>query len=217
MHKIAIFDLDGTLADTLYDLADAVNYGLEQLGYPVHPYDSYKMFVGNGVQKLCYRAIPEDKKEETDKLLALFTKYYNEHFLDKTDLYPGIRETLRKLSSNGVRLAVATNKPHEFAVSIVEKLLPEFEFIKILGGCSERPKKPDPKIICDILTMLPDSNKAYMIGDSNVDILTAKNARISSIGCVWGFRSREELTSAGADLIAETPFDIPDFILESNL
>lgn len=213
MHKIAIFDLDGTLADTLYDLADAVNYGLVQLGYPVHPYESYKMFVGNGVQKLCYRALPEGKKEETDKLLAIFTEYYNKHYLDKTDLYQGIKEALKKLSANGVKLAVATNKPHEFAVRIIEKLLPEFEFIKVLGGCSERPKKPDPKIIYDILSDISDESIVYMIGDSNVDILTAKNADIMSIGCIWGFRSHTELSEAGADLIAETPSDIADFLL----
>lgn len=213
MQKIAILDLDGTIADTLSDLADATNYGLIRLGFPAHTYDSYKLFVGNGVQKLCYRALPEDKKKETDKLLELFTEYYNEHFLDKTDLYPGIKEALKELSDNGVKLAVATNKPHVFAVRIIERLLPEFEFIKILGGCSERPKKPDPKIIYDILSDIPDESTVYMIGDSNVDILTAKNAGIKSIGCIWGFRSRTELSEAGADLIAETPSDIPDFLL----
>lgn len=213
MQKIAILDLDGTIADTLSDLADATNYGLIRLGFPTHTYDSYKLFVGNGVQKLCYRALPDNKKEETDKLLELFTEYYNEHFLDKTKLYPGVKDALKKLSDNGVKLAVATNKPHVFAVRIIERLLPEFEFIKILGGCSERPKKPDPKIIYDILSDIPDESTVYMIGDSNVDILTAKNAGIKSIGCIWGFRSRTELSEAGADLIAETPSDIPDFLL----
>lgn len=214
MIKTAIFDLDGTLADTLFDLADATNYGLTQLGYPVHPYESYKMFVGNGVQKLCYRALPDDKKDETNDLLELFTGYYNEHFLDKTSLYPGIKETLTRLSDNNVRLAVATNKPHEFAVRIIRQLLPELDFVKILGGCSERPKKPDPRIIYDILTELPEENKAYMIGDSNVDILTAKNAGITSIGCVWGFRTRRELADAGADFIAKSAADIADFVLQ---
>lgn len=214
MIKTAIFDLDGTLADTLFDLADATNYGLKQMGYPVHPYESYKMFVGNGVQKLCFRALPDDKKDETNSLLELFTGYYNEHFLDKTSLYPGIKEALTRLSDSNVRLAVATNKPHEFAVRIIRQLLPELDFVKILGGCSERPKKPDPRIIYDILTELPEENKAYMIGDSNVDILTAKNAGITSIGCVWGFRTRRELADAGADFIAESAADIADFVLK---
>lgn len=213
MINTAIFDLDGTLADTLYDLADAVNYGLVQLGYPVHPYESYKMFVGNGVQKLCYRALPDDKKEETDKLLGIFTQYYNEHFLDKTVLYPGIHKTLSKLAESGITLAVATNKPQEFALKIVSQLLPDIEFFKVLGGCSEREKKPDPAIIHEITDELPIGTKAVMIGDSGVDILTADNAGITSIGCTWGFRGRAELESEGAEFIAEVPEDIADIIL----
>lgn len=213
MLTTAIFDLDGTLADTLCDLADAVNFGLIQLGYPTHPYESYKIFVGNGVKKLCERALPDDKKDDTDRLLSIFTERYNKHFLDKTCLYDGIREALTTLSAKGVTLAVATNKPQEFAVRIVEKLLPEFKFAAVLGGCSERPKKPDPQIISDILALLPKQDKVFMIGDSNVDIFTAKNAGIASIGCLWGFRSREELAEAGADYIAENPHDIVKFML----
>lgn len=210
----AIFDLDGTLADTLYDLADATNFALEKLGYPTHPYESYKKFVGNGVQKLCYRALPDNKKDDTEKLLEIFSEYYGEHFLDKTKLYDGIKNCLDILKENGVILAVATNKPQNFAHQIVEKLLSEYSFIKVLGGCSERPKKPDISIINEILSETPKNNEVFMIGDSNVDIQTAKNANIHSIGCVWGFRGREELENAGADFIAETPTDIANFILK---
>ncbi|MBO5104891.1 MAG: HAD family hydrolase [Ruminococcus sp.] len=210
----AIFDLDGTLADTLFDLADATNYGLKKLGYPVHPYESYKKFVGNGVQKLCYRVLPDDKKDDAEKILEFFNEYYGKHFLDKTSLYNGMRETLARLADNGVILAVATNKPQNFARQIVEKLLPEFDFVKVLGGCAERPKKPDTAIINEIISALPEDNHVFMIGDSNVDIQTAKNAGITSIGCEWGFRGREELENAGADLIAEKAEDIADFILK---
>ena len=171
------------------------------------------MFVGNGVQKLCYRALPENAKNQTDRLLEIFTGYYNEHYLDKTHLYDGIKDVISKLAANDVKLAVATNKPHDFAVKIVETLLPEFEFVKILGGCAEREKKPDPAIIHDILEELPIGTKAFMIGDSDVDIRTAQNAGIASIGCIWGFRTREELTGAGADHIAENASDIADFVL----
>lgn len=210
---IAIFDLDGTLADTLYDLADATNYALEKLGYPVHPYESYKQFVGNGVQKLCYRALPDDKKDDTEKLLEIFSDYYGKHFLDKTALYSGMKKTLETLRENNVILAVATNKPQDFARKIVNKLLPEFNFIKVLGGCSERPKKPDVAIINEIISGLPEQENIFMIGDSNVDIQTAKNAGIHSIGCAWGFRGVEELKNAGADFIAYSPEDIAGFIL----
>lgn len=210
----AIFDLDGTLADTLYDLADATNFALEKLGYPTHPYEKYNKFVGNGVQKLCYRALPDDKKDDTEKLIEIFSDYYGKHFLDKTSLYDGMKNCLDILSENNVILAVATNKPQNFAQQIVSELLPEYNFIKVLGGCSERPKKPDTAIISEIISELPEDNHIFMIGDSNVDIQTAKNAGISSIGCVWGFRGREELENAGADFIAETPSDIAEFILK---
>lgn len=210
---IAIFDLDGTLADTLCDLADATNYALEKSGYPVHPYESYRQFVGNGVQKLCYRALPDGKKDDTEKLLEIFSDYYGKHFLDKTKLYDGMKKTLDTLKENNVILAVATNKPQNFARQIVKKLLPEFDFVKVLGGCAERPKKPDVAIISEIISGLPKDDSIFMIGDSNVDIQTAKNAGIRSIGCAWGFRGVEELKNAGADFIAHTPEDIVRFIL----
>ena len=178
--KTAIFDLDGTIADTINDLADAVNYGLYQLNCPEHSIEQYKNFVGNGAQLLCYR--PR-------------------------------KATLNKLSENGVILAVATNKPQNVARQIISKLLPDINFVKVLGGCDEREKKPDPTIIREILNILPDNNTAFMIGDSNVDIRTAKNSGITSIGCIWGFRSRQELVDENADYIAENAKDIAKFIL----
>lgn len=209
----AIFDLDGTIADTIEDLADAVNYGLRKLGCPEHDIESYKQFVGNGAMKLCIRALPEDKKDMADKLLDLFHEYYDIHYLDKTRLYDGIKDVLDNLSANGVTLAVATNKPQDAARKIVAKLLPDVKFVKVLGGCDERPKKPDSAVINEILSGLPENNTVYMIGDSNVDIQTAKNCGIISIGCAWGFRGRQELESAGADFIAEKAEDITKIIL----
>lgn len=210
----AIFDLDGTLADTLFDLGDAVNYGLTQLGLPTHEYDTYKSFVGNGARKLCFRALPEDRKDEAERLHELFREYYGRHYLDKTAIYSGIKETLARLQDSGVTLAVATNKPESFAIEIVSELLPELRFIRILGGNDVRPHKPDPAIMIEIFAALPDTeNRVFMIGDSNVDAATAKNACVEFIGCTWGFRSREELEAAGADFIAEKPSDIADIIL----
>lgn len=208
-----IFDLDGTIADTIEDLADAVNYGLRKLGCPEHDINSYKQFVGNGAMKLCIRALPEGKKDMSEKLLDLFHEYYDVHYLDKTKLYDGIKDTLDVLAANGVTLAVATNKPQDAARKIVEKLLPDVDFIKVLGGCDERPKKPDSTVINEILNGLSEDNTVYMIGDSNVDIQTAKNCGILSIGCVWGFRGRTELEAAGADFIAEKAEDITKIIL----
>ena len=203
------------LADTICDLGDAVNYGLEKLGFPTHDYESYKKMVGNGVKKLCRRALPEDKKEKTEELLGLFREYYNVHYLDKTCLYDGMKETLEKLSDSGVVLAVATNKPEDVAREIVMELLPDTDFVKVLGGVDYRPSKPDSAILIEIFAALPDvENHVYMIGDSNVDVQTAKNAGIESIGCAWGFRGRAELEAEGADFIAEKPADIADIILK---
>lgn len=213
---LAIFDLDGTLADTLADLSDAVNHGLRELGCPEHDYDTYRYFVGNGALKLCERALPADRKDEAGILLDMFREYYDAHLLDKTALYDGISEMLDSLSRNGVLLAVASNKPQDAARRLISALLPDAEFVKVLGGCDDRPKKPDTAIIREITDAVPDHGRVFMAGDSNVDIQTAKNAGIISIGCPWGFRTREELEKEGADFIAGTPAVLADIILDNN-
>ena len=211
----AIFDLDGTLANTIADLGDAVNYGLEQLGCPIFDYEAYKKMVGNGAKKLCERALPDDKKDKAAELYKLFKDYYSEHYLDKTKLYDGMKETMEKLRDAGVVMAVATNKPEDVAREIIEELLPDMDFVKVLGGVDYRPIKPDIAILVEIFAALPDEeNRAFMIGDSNVDVQTAKNAGIECIGCAWGFRGRTELVAEGADYIAEKPSDIAKIILE---
>lgn len=214
---IVIFDLDGTLVNSIQDLAEAVNYGLKQLGYPEHPTESYKYMVGNGAKKLCYRALPDDKKEDTEKLYAVFKEYYNLHYLDNTKLYKGIEDLIHNIFTSGNPVAVATNKPQDVAIKIVKTLIPDIysDNIMVLGGCEERPHKPDPTVIHEILPKYPDFNDcAVMIGDSNVDIQTAQNAGIHSIGCTWGFRGREELENAGAEYIVDSPEQIMDIIHE---
>ena len=210
---LAIFDLDGTLADTLADLSDSVNSALETLGCPKHDYQSYRRFVGNGALKLCERALPEARKDEAGTLLGLFKDNYNAHLLDKTLIYDGIKETLDRLTESGVVIAVATNKPQDAARKLISALLPDAPFVKVLGGCDERPRKPDAAVIHEIEEAVTGCDRVFMIGDSNVDVRTAKNAGIPCIGCVWGFRDREELESEGADFIAEKPSDIADIIL----
>lgn len=210
--KLAVFDLDGTLADTLEDLATAVNYGLIKLGYPVHHIDKYNNFVGNGILKLCERALPEGKSESLQELHDIFDSFYKNHCMDKTKEYTGVTELLRQLSKNGVDIAVATNKDQTFATKIVAKLFPYIKFVKVLGGCNERPKKPAPDIIYEIKRDR-EYSEIYMIGDSNVDIETAKNAGMKSIGCLWGFRTEQELKDAGADYIVSEPSEIKKIIL----
>lgn len=210
--KLAIFDLDGTLANTIEDLATAVNYGLIKLGYPIHHVDKYNNFVGNGIMKLCERALPAGKSESLPELFDIFNTFYQNHCMDKTKEYSGMTELLRQLSRNSVDIAVATNKTQKFSEKIISGLFPYIKFIKVLGGCEERPKKPAPDIIYEI-TGDREYSEIYMIGDSNVDIMTAKNAGIKSIGCLWGFRTEAELREAGADYIVSKPSEIKKIIV----
>ena len=215
MFTTAIFDLDGTLIDSLEDIADAVNYGLEKMGYSTHPLSAFKGFVGNGALKLCERSLGEHADEEkTKKLHEYFSLYYNEHCMDKTKPYEGIHELLNTLKNNGIKLCAASNKPHDFTKLLIEKIFGEGTFSVILGKQASRPVKPDPAIISDILKELGENKEnAVMIGDSNVDITTALNAGITSIGCEWGFRTKEELILAGAEYTVSSPEEIVKIIL----
>ncbi len=216
MYKLIIFDLDGTLINSVYDLADAVNYGLSVMGYKPHDTEKYKHFVGNGAIKLCERALMEytDNKSQVLTLHNLFSEYYNAHAMDKTYAYDGIRELLTNLKRQNIRLAVASNKPHEFTEKIVSHIFGSETFDVISGKKQYIPTKPSPQIIYDILK-LTDTEKAsaIMIGDSDVDVLTAVNAGIKSIGCTWGFRGKDELMRTGADYIADSPEDILPLVL----
>ena len=212
--KLAIFDLDGTLVDSLGDLADACNNGLKKMGYPVHELEKYRYFVGDGVLKLVERILPEDKRSEENisALKAEFDSYYNVHYADKTHPYDGIVSLLDALSAKGVKLAVASNKPDEFTKSVVNVFFVG-KFDMVLGKCPDTEKKPAPDILLKIMDALDVSaDETVMIGDTNVDIRTAKNAGVSSIGCLWGFRTMEELEQAGADNIVSSPNEILKYI-----
>lgn len=208
--KLVIFDLDGTLVDSLADLAEAVNYALSQFNFPVHPLESFRYFVGNGVPKLIERALPEDNRsqEQIEQTKEIFGTYYNMHCTDKTRPYDGIEKLLADLKRQGIKLAVASNKSDEFARLIVKHFFGD-TFDCVSGGKADIPKKPAPDIVFGIMKELGVSAEdTYFIGDSNVDMFTAQNAGIKSIGCLWGFRTKEELVSGGADFIAEKPDDI---------
>lgn len=212
--KLAIFDLDGTLVDSLGDLADACNNGLRKFGYPVHELEKYRYFVGDGVLKLVERILPEEKRSEESiaALKAEFDSYYNVHYADKTHPYDGIVSLLDKLAERGVKLAVASNKPDEFTKAVV-KVFFEGKFDMVVGKCPDTEKKPAPDILLKIMDALDVSaDETVMIGDTNVDIRTAKNAGVSSIGCLWGFRTMEELEQAGADHIVSSPNEILKYI-----
>ena len=213
--KLIIFDLDGTLLDTLSDLANSVNYGLAQSSFPVHPVESYKQFIGNGINKLLERVLPENQKTEQhiDRLKEYCLPYYDEHNTDYTKPYNGILELLEKLLSEGMMLAVASNKYQKATEKLIRQLFPDFPFAAVLGQREGIPVKPDPAIVYDILKITGQSaQETIYIGDSGVDMQTASNCGIVSIGVTWGFRPREELESAGAHFIVDTANEIFEII-----
>jgi phosphoglycolate phosphatase len=218
MTRLVIFDLDGTLINSIYDIADATNNALAELKCPVHEVKCYYRFVGDGALDLIRRALPE-KMRDNDTILktrALFEKYYKENYLSKTKPYDGIPELLQKLRMSDIKLAVLSNKPHSFTEKIVKAFWQD-TFDIIQGNIPDIPKKPDPVAVHIIMQKLDiDKNDTLFIGDSDVDILTAKGAEIKSVGCLWGYRTKEELIKTGADYIAKAPLDILNFIKRND-
>ena len=216
MYKVAIFDLDGTLLNTLKDLADACNFALRSHGFSEHQIDEYKYFLGNGVYKLVERALPMDKKdgETVDKVLTEFKKYYEKHKSDFTKPYDGIEELLIALKEAGIKTAVVSNKPHEFAVEIVERYFGK-SFDIVFGKREGYLAKPDPTTVIETLNHFKcKKEEAVYIGDSDVDMFTGKNAGLFSIGAAWGFRGAEELSAAGADKIVYTSEELLSEIIK---
>ena len=212
MIKAALFDLDGTLVNSVDDLGRATDYVLES--YSISPKwtkEDYLSFVGNGAKKLLDRAFEHKLSDnELNKALDLFRKKYNEILLDNAFVYDGIKDALDKIKEMGVKLGVVTNKPHESAVKMVETLFGKDYFDVVVGATENKPKKPDPYMPRTALESLGVSaDDAIFFGDSDVDIYTAKNAGIESVGCSWGFRSFECLFSASPSVIIDSPDYIP--------
>lgn len=209
MKKLVIFDLDGTLLNTISDLGNACNYALRTMGYSEHAISTYNYMVGNGVRKLVERAEPDADPEMVDKLLDLFRKYYDEHCTDETLPYPGIPELLADLTARGVAIAVASNKYQEAVQKIVKHYFPGIPFVALMGQVEERKTKPDPSIVFAILNEYPmEKREILYVGDSAVDMETARRACVESIGVTWGFRPTAELRKAYADHIVNKPSEI---------
>ena len=209
-----LFDLDGTLLDTLEDLADAVNYALARHGYPQRSLEEVRRFVGNGIVKLMERATGKIEKEVFDGALAEFKRYYGEHCEDKTKPYEGIIELLKALQAKGTQTAVVSNKA-DFAVKKLAKGYFEGLLAYAVGENEEAGirKKPAPDSLLAVMeSMGAGTDSTVYIGDSEVDIQTAKNAGVKCISVTWGFKDRGFLIENGATLLADTPKEILSLI-----
>lgn len=214
---LVIFDLDGTLLNTIADLAAATNHALEQCGYPTHSPEAYPYFVGNGVRRLVERVLPEDERtdQNVDRMLRHFTEYYGSHLTDFTRPYPGLVELLAELTSHGMDVAVASNKYQEAVTELVAHFFPDTKWAAVEGQKVGVPTKPDPSIVFEIISKCPTPKSQILyVGDSGVDMTTAHRAGIESAGVTWGFRPVSELTENFADHIVSTPKEILDLALE---
>ena len=216
MKKIIVFDLDGTLVNSIYDLADCTNKALSMYGLPQNSLGEYYTFVGNGMENLIRTAM-KDKGADDElykKIRRDFDKLYAEHCNDKTVPYEGIEELLEKLQAKGYKTAVLSNKAHRFIDSILKKCFPYHEFSLAWGQQEGIKRKPDGEGVEKLLETLGCSKEECVyIGDSDVDVITAHNAGVDMIGVLWGFRSEEELVSTGAAYIAKTPEELFDIII----
>ena len=206
---IIIFDLDGTLLNTIDDLGYACNYAMEKTGYPTYPIGAYPAKVGNGINNLIRRALPETERTEENvmRVREYFVPYYNEHNCDYTRPYEGIPEVLAALKAQGHQLAVASNKYQAATEKIVNHFFPGM-FDVILGEREGVERKPNPQIVFDILDRCAKEQKTLYIGDSLVDYETAKNAHVPFVACSWGFVPREKLVEAGIAHIIDKPKEI---------
>lgn len=206
MIDTVIFDLDGTLLNTLDDLTDSVNFALGEMGCPLRTADEVRMMVGNSVVYLIEKALPEGVDKETfDKTLALFESHYQTNMRNKTAPYDGIMPMLEKVKADGYKMAVVSNKPDVFTKELVSELFGEYIPLAI-GRSDDMPRKPAPDMVWYALDLLKsEKENTVYVGDSEVDAVTSKNAGLPCIGCLWGFRDRETLESAGAEYIISSP------------
>ncbi|HWQ89826.1 MAG TPA: HAD family hydrolase [Desulfitobacteriaceae bacterium] len=210
-YKGVIFDLDGTLVNSLEDIADSMNSVLLRHGFPPHDLQTCKRFIGNGVKNLMREALPEspDKEEQVEKYYSLLVKEYQHNCVNKTRPYDGIAEMLNELAAQEMKLAVFSNKLDELTRKVVTTLLPDWNFEAVLGFSVKIPRKPNPQgalLISQKAGIRPEN--FIFVGDTDVDMLTANSAGMYAVGVSWGFRSRDELLSSGARHLLDHPLDL---------
>lgn len=213
--KAVIFDLDGTLIDTLYDLGNSVNKALQCLGYPVHEIEDYKYFIGNGTEAMVTKALPEGKRDvkNVEKCLEKFNEIYELEFNIKSRLYTGISTLLDKLARKDIKLSILTNKPHKFTQKYVESHLSGWPFEIVVGQMDGLPRKPDPAGALKIIDELGvDCSQILYLGDTGVDMITAVESGVHPVGVLWGFRDEKELRENGAKSIIKNPLELIELI-----
>lgn len=218
MIKAVLFDLDGTLVNSLYDLADASNYALTVKGYPTHETEKYKYFVGNGMPNLMERILPSEERsaEKINELLDIFLGYYKEHYLDKTVVYEGIIPLLKALKAQGIIVGVVSNKADGMTQLIIEKLLDGY-FDIVQGKLEGFLPKPDPALTLLVMSKLgvkPD--ECIFVGDSGMDAALGVNCGAVPVGALWGFRTKEELIENGAEYTIDNPLTLLDILKDKN-
>lgn len=209
--KAVIFDLDGTLLDTLDDISSSMNRALVRHGFPVHPPADYKLFVGDGMETLARRVVPADQCTESTvkSCVAAMRVEYGLHWADKTEPYPGIREMLDALATRNLILGVLSNKPDDFSKAVVARFFPAVKFGAVAGAKAGIPIKPNPASAIAMAAALGlEPGRCVFVGDTNVDMQTAVGAGMFPVGVLWGFRTGKELSESGAKLLIEKPSDL---------
>lgn len=219
MIKMVIFDLDGTLVNSLEDLAISVNYALKRAGLEERPAQNYKFYAGNGRDMLIKRAMGEaaDNKVLFEQVRDDYDAHYSVHSNDHTQAYLGCDKMLAGLAAKGIMTSVLSNKPHQFVAAILNKLYPNHKFTVAWGQKPEYKCKPEPDALLAILRLYGvKPNECIYVGDSDVDVFTAKNAGVRMVGVSWGFRGREELMNAGAPFVADSAEELQKYISDLN-
>ena len=215
IHNAVLFDLDGTLLDTLADLGTSMNRALARLGFPPHPVESYKTFVGEGVSVLAQRALPPDRRDEASvkACVEAMGEEYAIHWMDATRPYEGVAEILSGLAKRTIKLAILSNKPHAMTRLLVAHFFPQTRFDSVNGARDGVPKKPNPAAALEIARQLKTAPERFLyLGDSGVDMDTAASAGMFPVGALWGFRDKKELLIHGAKALINHPLELLDVV-----
>jgi phosphoglycolate phosphatase len=214
-YRAVVFDFDGTLLDTLWDLAESVNTVLNRSGFPEHSLEEYRHFVGEGIEELARRVLPEGHRDESSiaRTLTDVREEYRQRWPNHTRPYEGIPELLAALTARHIKMAIVTNKPDDSTRTMAARLLPKWKFNVIMGATTDLPKKPDPTGALEVSRRLCLSPEAILyVGDSDIDMKTAKAAGMYPVGVLWGFRSADELIRNGAKVLIRKPLELLELL-----